>query len=223
MIENPKPAAPDSAAHARMSGEDRRRQLIEVAIDLFARKGFSGTTTREIASAAGVTEAIIFRHFANKQDLYAAILDYIDSAKGTGEWLAEAQEFMDRSDDEGLFRLIITRVLEVHRNSPRFERLMLHAALEGNELALMHHNQLTASIGARVKEYIERRQKQGALRQANPAAILLTTAGMAHFYAMQKYMYQFCGPESSDEEMIDAFLAILMGGVRGDRAKESIL
>jgi len=47
-----------------MSGEDRRRQLIEVAIDLFSRRGFSGTTTREIALAAGVTEAIIFRHFA---------------------------------------------------------------------------------------------------------------------------------------------------------------
>src|SRR4051794_1665341 len=110
-----------------MSGEDRRKQLIEVAIDLFSKKGFGGTTTREIAAAAGVTEAIICRHFANKQDLYTAILDYKGMATGAEEWLTEAEVFMDREDDEGLFRLILTKVIEVHRTEPRFERLMIHA------------------------------------------------------------------------------------------------
>src|ERR1700710_964868 len=98
-----------------MSGEDRRRQLIEVAIDLFSKRGFSGTTTREIALAAGVTEAIIFRHFATKQDLYAAILDHTTSATGHENWLEEVQSCMDRNDDEGLFRLIVSRILEIHR------------------------------------------------------------------------------------------------------------
>ena len=42
---------------------------------LFARNGFSGTTTREIARAAGVNEAIIFRFFPHKDGLYAAILE----------------------------------------------------------------------------------------------------------------------------------------------------
>ena len=74
------PAVVEAIPHPRMSGEDRRRQLIEIAIDLFSQRGFSGTTTREIAVAAGVTEAIIFRHFATKQDLYAAILDHTATA-----------------------------------------------------------------------------------------------------------------------------------------------
>src|SRR5271163_1784367 len=114
-----------------MSGEDRRRQLIEVAIDLFSKKGFGGTTTREIAAAAGVTEAIIFRHFATKQDLYTAILDYKGSASGLDKWLVEAEGFMESNDDEGLFRLSVTKILEMHRTESRFERLMIHAALEG--------------------------------------------------------------------------------------------
>ena len=42
-------ASNDTPTH-RMSAEDRRRQLIEVAIDLFSRKGFDGTTTKEIAA-----------------------------------------------------------------------------------------------------------------------------------------------------------------------------
>src|SRR5205085_192912 len=58
----------------RMSAEDRRNQIVEIAAELFSQKGFRGTTTKEIAERAGVSEAIIFRHFATKDDLYAAIL-----------------------------------------------------------------------------------------------------------------------------------------------------
>jgi TetR/AcrR family transcriptional regulator, transcriptional repressor of aconitase len=55
---------------------DRREQIVRATIPLFARKGFAGTTTREIAEAAGVSEALVFRHFANKTVLYDAILQY---------------------------------------------------------------------------------------------------------------------------------------------------
>lgn len=198
-----------------MSGEDRRRQLIEVAIDLFSKKGFGGTTTREIAASAGVTEAIIFRHFATKQDFYTAILDYKRSTTGADKWLEEAAAFMNRDDDEGLFRLIFTKIVEQHRIEPRFERLMLHAALEGHELAVMHHNQITSSIGAPVKEYVERRQKSGGLRQCDPAAVIFAIAGIAQFYARQKYMYLLCEGQASDEETVESFVRILMDGLRG--------
>src|SRR5579864_3011623 len=94
-------------AHTRLPAEQRRLNLIETAIDLFSRKGFSGTTTKEIAAAAGVTEAIVFRHFATKQDLYTAILENSATLPTDETWLAQVQLHMDRDDDEGLFRLII--------------------------------------------------------------------------------------------------------------------
>src|SRR5215469_14477097 len=97
---------------ARMAATDRRNQLIDIAIDLFSRKGFAGTTTREIAAAAGVTEAIIFRHFATKQDLYKAILDARCSNADAQAWFSEAQQFMDANDDEGLFRALITTIIQ---------------------------------------------------------------------------------------------------------------
>jgi len=197
-----------------MSGEDRRRQLIEVAIDLFSKRGFNGTTTREIACAAGVTEAIIFRHFATKQDLYSAILDHGCPAIGDEKWLAEVQFRMDRDDDEGLFRLIVSSILETHRTEPRFERLMLHASLEGHELAVMHRNQIMASIGVRFQEYIARRQRAGAMRECDPRTIIFAVVGMAQSFGMQKYMYQLLDPLQSDEEMTDAFASILMSGVK---------
>ena len=59
----------------RVPARDRRLQIMEAAKELFARQGFEGTTTRQIAARARVNEAIIFRHFPTKEDLYWAIID----------------------------------------------------------------------------------------------------------------------------------------------------
>jgi TetR/AcrR family transcriptional regulator len=47
-----------------MAGEDRKHQIVKVAVRLFSQRGFRGTTTKEIAQAAGISEAMVFRHFA---------------------------------------------------------------------------------------------------------------------------------------------------------------
>src|SRR5205807_1836166 len=60
---------------ARMAGGERRLQILRVAMRIFSQRGFRGTTTKEIAMAAGVSEAMVFRHFATKEELYSAILD----------------------------------------------------------------------------------------------------------------------------------------------------
>ena len=59
----------------RVSAPDRKRQILAVATRLFARQGFSGTTTREIAEKAGVNEALVFRHFPSKEELYWDVLE----------------------------------------------------------------------------------------------------------------------------------------------------
>lgn len=197
-----------------MAAEDRRRQLLDVAIDLFSKRGFGGTTTREIAQAAGVTEAIIFRHFATKQDLYAAILDHATEVTGLDVWLAEVQEHMDRNDDAGLFRSIVSRIIEIHRTEPRFERLMLHASLEGHELAVMHRNQIMSLIGVKLCEYIEGRQKAAALRDCDPRVIIFALVGAAQYFGIQKYMYQLCDVPQTDEEVTELFTSILMKGIQ---------
>jgi AcrR family transcriptional regulator len=58
----------------RLNPRARRDAIVAAAIPLFARKGFAGTTTRAIAQAAGVSEALVFKHFANKTALYDAII-----------------------------------------------------------------------------------------------------------------------------------------------------
>src|SRR5918912_1039429 len=62
-------------ARARLSSGERRQAIIEAVTGAFAQNGFHGTTTRELARAAGVSEALIYKHFPSKESLYAAMLD----------------------------------------------------------------------------------------------------------------------------------------------------
>jgi AcrR family transcriptional regulator len=64
-------------AHTRLDSDERRQAIVEAAVPLFARKGFSGATTRELAEAAGVSEALLYRHFPSKQLLYSEILQQV--------------------------------------------------------------------------------------------------------------------------------------------------
>lgn len=59
----------------RMSGRERREQLITVGRALFADKGFEAVTVEEIASTAGVSKPVVYEHFGGKEGLYAVVVD----------------------------------------------------------------------------------------------------------------------------------------------------
>ncbi len=63
------------SARSRMTGKQRREQLIAVGRKLFAEKGFEGTTVEEIASKAGVSKPVVYEHFGGKEGLYAVVVD----------------------------------------------------------------------------------------------------------------------------------------------------
>ena len=60
---------------ARLSADERKLAIVDAVRDVFAEKGFDGTTTRELAKAAGVSEALLYKHFPSKESLYTAMLD----------------------------------------------------------------------------------------------------------------------------------------------------
>src|ERR1043165_1788286 len=127
------PAPPGS----RLSAEERRREIVRVAVKLFSQRGFRGTTTKEIAHAVGVSEAIIFRHFATKEELYRAIIDHVSCEGGIESPDEVVGEAIRRKDDRAVFEGLALHALEHHEDDKEFHRLLLYAALEGHELAQM--------------------------------------------------------------------------------------
>jgi AcrR family transcriptional regulator len=63
------------ASRVRMSGKERREQLLDVGRALFAEKGFDGTSVEEIADKAGVSKPVVYEHFGGKEGLYAVVVD----------------------------------------------------------------------------------------------------------------------------------------------------
>lgn len=202
---------PDTSS--RMPASERRTQLLEIALNVFSEKGFNGATTKEIAAAAGVTEAIIFRHFPTKQALYKAVLESEIGCPGFENWMAEAKSCMDRDDDAGLFRAIATAIVEGYRGDARLERVLMFAALEGNEQGLAHFRSFSMPIYEFLRDYIARRQRSGALVNLKPGVILTAISGMAQRYAMLTQMFGF-RVEFTDQEVIAEFTQILMNGIQ---------
>jgi TetR/AcrR family transcriptional regulator len=204
----------------RMPGTDRRRQLIETALDVFSRKGFDGATTKEIAVEAGVTEAIIFRHFPTKQALYTAAVHAKRDPAEIEAWMTSVKSFTARNDDAGLFREIARVILGCYRDDPRHERMMLYAALEGQQQTLVEHRRLSLPIMKMLTAYVARRQKEGALKPGPPKAVIAAIAGMASHYAMMTGLFGF-ETGVTDDAMVDAFVYILMDGVRARKSDRS--
>jgi AcrR family transcriptional regulator len=63
------------AGRVRMSGKERREQLLDIGRTVFAAKGFDGTSVEEIADKAGVSKPVVYEHFGGKEGLYAVVVD----------------------------------------------------------------------------------------------------------------------------------------------------
>lgn len=68
-------ASVKAPSRARMTGKERREQLIVVGRKLFADRGFEGTSVEEIAGVAGVSKPVVYEHFGGKEGLYAVVVD----------------------------------------------------------------------------------------------------------------------------------------------------
>jgi AcrR family transcriptional regulator len=138
-----------------MTGGDRRLQLLRVAMHLFSQRGFRGTTTKEIALAAGVSEAMVFRHFATKEELYSAILDHKACVHESMEPLQVVAQAIAAKDDRAVFEGLALDALNQHDCDPEFHRLLLHSALEEHELAQMFWEKFVKQVYRTLRGYIQ--------------------------------------------------------------------
>jgi len=197
-----------------MSATDRQRQLLDAALTVFSRKGFKGTTTKEIAAAAGVAEAIIFQHFPSKEALYNAVLELNLGAWETEQDAEAINGYMERGDDEGLIRTFVLRILNDYRTNAAFQRVAMFAALEGHEQGVSRLKEQFAPVYKQFKEYVEKRQREGALMDGDPFAILLCITGIAHQYGLITSIVDTAISDIPDTAAVEQFTRILLDGVR---------
>jgi AcrR family transcriptional regulator len=200
---------------SRLTAEERRLQILRVAVSLFSQRGFVGTTTKEIAQAAGVSEAMVFRHFATKQELYSAILDHKACSGDSMNPEAMVAEALQEKDDRAVFERLALGALEHHECDPEFQRLLLHAALEGHELAQMFFEKFVRRVYELLGNYIAERQRDGAMVAMDPAIVVRAFIGMIIHHSLNNNLWD---PQRrllkiSNQEAAKYFSDILLHGI----------
>ena len=168
-----------SATATRMPAADRRRHLIETAIRLFTEGSYRGTTTAEIARAAGVSEPILYRHFSSKRDLYLAALEHV-WAKTRQTWertLAEA------TDACAAVEAIAKGHVSVRSPKLQLAELWVQALSEASEDPELkrHLRRHMREVHDFVADLIRRGQSQGAIaseRDADSEAWIMLAGGI---------------------------------------------
>ena len=198
----------------RMSAEDRRFSIIRAAMDVFARLGFKGTTTKEIAEASGISEAIIFRHFATKHDLYSAIIDY-KVEQSREQLYGSMNEWTLARDDRLLFSKLGATILDHYRSDPAFIRLLLYSALEGHELAHMFFERQVMLTWKFLYDYILLRTREGVFREIDPMIAARAFLGMINHYALVRELFtEHQHDHFTAEQAIANFSDIFFEGIR---------
>ena len=219
------PRPHECGAGGRMAGDERRQQILGVAMRLFSQHGFRGTTTKEIAQAAGVSEAMVFRHFATKQELYSAILDFKACSGSLGdprEFLADA---LQRKDDRAVFTELARALMRHHETDPEFLRLLTHAALEEHELAAMFWERTIRQMYEFLGGYVRERQRDGAFRPVEPAVVVRAFLGTVIHHSLNNTLWDKRRTllDITNERAAEEFTEILLRGVEaraGDEKSE---
>ena len=195
----------------RLTSEKRKSQIADVAAGLFASRGFDGVTTREIAKASGVSEAIVFRHFPTKDALYTEII------RGKMDILPEKldEAAIERGDDAGVFRSAALAFLRQIKEDDTFLRLMLYSALGDHKLASVFLESRESVVFDLLLRYIERRIGEGVFRNLKPAIVVNSFVGMYFHFVLSWKIFRV--PKQfkiTRNEALEQFVDIFLNGIR---------
>jgi TetR/AcrR family transcriptional regulator len=204
----------------RLAAPDRRQQLIDVAMRLFALQGFDGTTTREIAEAAHVNEALIFRYFPSKEELYWAVVSSHMAASGRQQKIRAYLE-SGRPERE-IFTDIAENLLNRSDQDAALTRLLLFSALRNSELTDNFFRTYVANTYELISDYVRRGIQEGRFRRVDPVIAARGFLGMISNHILLQELfggarYQKFNPRVVGQQMAETWL----NGIRAGTSKQT--
>lgn len=201
----------------RLSASDRKEQLIEIAMKLFSEQGFDGTSTREIADAAGINEALIFRHFRTKEDLFWAVLS--DRVERRGRNLRIQELLQSKGDFRNVLVAIAETLLDRTEEDAAVTRLLFYSALRNRELS----ERFFQTYGQEKFEMLADRMRigirAGRLRVVNPLVAARSFLGIiVYHYLVEEVFGAPHAPALSTHELAEELVDIFIDGISANRS-----
>jgi len=150
----------------RLSAEARKEAIVDAVRDVFAEKGFDGTTTRELAKAAGVSEALLYKHFPSKESLYAAMLEGCSK----GPTFAEATRILELDASTSTLVVMIHFMISHYvlgrqgdKHRAALNSLLVRSLLGDGEFVRLMHKKLAAAWLKKFQACLQAAAKSGDL------------------------------------------------------------
>jgi len=200
----------------RLPASDRKKQLLEIAMKLFSEQGFDGTSTREIAEAAGVNEALIFRHFRTKEDLFWAVLSDRVERRGRNRRIRELAK------SEGDFREVLVAIAETlldrTDDDAAVTRLLFYSALRNRELSHRFFRTYGQEKFETLADHIRVGIAAGRLRAVNPAIAARSFLGMIVYHYLVEEVFGVPHAQAlSTRELAEELVSIFIEGISANR------
>jgi AcrR family transcriptional regulator len=158
----------------------QKEKIVAAASQLFARQGYHGTSTREIARLADVSENTIFRHFERKEDLFWSALRARCAAMKLRRDVAEGM--LEGDAPEVILPKIMEFLSDILNYSPELLRLIAVALLEMQWKADIFCDECLSPAFSAISKYLAMNVKKGKVRNLDPTMITaaMTTMVLVH-------------------------------------------
>jgi AcrR family transcriptional regulator len=197
------------------SSDETRQRILLAAAQVFAEKGYARATTRALADAAGVNEVTLFRHFGNKQNLFAAIIDKFAAPAFTAAF--ETRLTGDYRQDLLIMGTLVMDLMLQRRDTMRMMLCEAEHFPEVRHVLAQNPRQLRLTLSA----YLEHQMDQGRVRQMHAEAAAQAFWGMFFAYSISLWLLdEEVQPELPTEQIVEQFVDIFVQGTANGRAKE---
>lgn len=194
----------------KLPGQKRKELIIQTAMKLFAQNGFSGTTTKDIAKASKISEALLFKFFPTKHSLYSAMINYRIKQVGNSYNL---QQLFDKPSKE-FFKEIVKFHIENIEKDDTFMRILLFSALEGHSLFDQFYKIKIYKIVLKIADYIRIKIDKGEFKNLNPTLAARMLMGMTYNYLLSKKIFKIKNPANfTTDEIADIIVDIFLNGI----------
>lgn len=186
-----------------------KSKILQAAQKLFAHKGFSGTTTRDLAEKAGVAEGTIFRHFPNKKAILVEL--------ATEGWIEILTDLLTELSEMGSYKAVgqvmRRRMLNLHKNGDLMRVCFLEAQFHP-DLRDRIQTEVIAKMTDVAEAFFQTAMDRGIYRQMNPKFVAQVFLGM---FAIAGFSYNTMFEEGTSpiaqKEMAEGLADIFLNGV----------
>jgi AcrR family transcriptional regulator len=203
--------------HSRANS--RKDRIMDVALRIFAEKGFQNATIAEISKEAGCSEATIYERFGTKEDLLFAIPEKIskESIKETEQALSYIRGV------EGRIRALLLAYVRLYQSNPHYSALVLLQLMNNKRFRQTPAHAAIRRPAHRLLDCIKEGIADGTFKKdANPYLIRSMLLGTIEHLFIHWHMQGMPKKETSIMDMLDPFIEIVLDGIRANKGEQGL-